>query len=170
MSQQRRSLLTFSKEHLREVIPYDPACHDSPRGNVALTAEPGLSNRFLSKPHWRNINAKGGQTGQHPCIVWEGSEKGSCNSSALAFQCGQDDSAPWKACYLDTLWAQMPSVYPYEGHNWRTKLLPLPTSYRVSTNGWEGSPVSIVHPISTTKEDAGMEGGYIGCVADSWEH
>lgn len=42
---------------------------------------------------------------------------GSCNLSVLAFQCGQDDSAPWKACYLDTLWAQMSSVNPYEGHN-----------------------------------------------------
>jgi len=102
---------------MREVIPCDPACRDSHRGNPALTAEPGLSTRFLSKPHWRNANAKGGQTEEHLRIAREGREKGSCNLSALAFQCLQDDRAPWKACYLDTLWAQMPSVYPYEGNN-----------------------------------------------------
>lgn len=157
------SPLTFSEENMREVIPCDPACHDSPTSNPAINAEPGLSTRFLSKAHWRNMNAKGGQTGQHPCRVGDGREKGSCNISALARQCGQNDSAPRKDSYLDM---HKCHLFFYM----KDKIPPLPTSDWVSMKVWEGSSISAVHPVSTTKENAGMEGGYTGCVAGSWEH
>lgn len=119
------SPLTFSEENMREVIPCDPACHDSPTSNPAINAEPGLSTRFLSKAHWRNMNAKGGQTGQHPCRVGDGREKGSCNISALARQCGQNDSAPRKDSYLDT---HKCHLFFYM----KDKIPPLPTSDWVS--------------------------------------
>lgn len=114
--------LTFSEENMREVIPCDPACHDSPTSNPELNAEPGLSTRFLSKAHRRKKNAKGRQTEQHPRRVGEVREKGSCNLSVLACQCGQDDSAPHKDSYLDM-------------HNaicfiWRTNFLPFPPPIR----------------------------------------
>lgn len=39
-SQHGRSLLTFSKDHMIEIILCDPVWHDSLRRNLALTAEP----------------------------------------------------------------------------------------------------------------------------------
>lgn len=157
------SPLTFSEENMTELIFCDPACHDSPTSNPALNAEPGPSTRFLSKAHRRTINAKGGQTEQHPRRVGEGREKGSCNLPALACQRGQDDSAPHKDSYLD-----MHKCHLF--FHMKDKIPPLPTSYQVSVKVWEGNPISAVHPVSSTKEDAGMEGGYTGCVVGSWEH
>lgn len=151
-----------SKENRREVILCDPACHDSPTSYPALNAEPGLSTRFFSKAHWRKINAKGGQTEQHSHRVGEVREKGSCNLSALACQCGQDDHAPQKDNYLD-----MHKCHLF--FHMKDKISPLPTSYQVSMKVWEGKPISAGHPRSTTKENAGMEGGYTRCVAGSWE-
>lgn len=124
------SPLTFSEEKMREVIPCDPACHDSPTSNPALNAEPGLSTRLLSKAHWRNINAKGGQTEQHPRGVGEGREKKSCNLSALACQCGQDDSAPWKDGYSDMHKCHL--FFCMKDVHIKDKIPPLPTSYWVS--------------------------------------
>lgn len=96
--------------------------------------------------------------------------KESCNFPALAFQCGQDDSALWKACCLDMLGAQMPCLSIQRAYL-KDKFLPI--SYQVSMNGWEGSSVSTVHPISAAKEDAALA-GYTRCLAAAeditWGH
>lgn len=38
------------KRAFRKIIPCDSACHDSPRGNVALTTEPGRRTNFCLNP------------------------------------------------------------------------------------------------------------------------
>lgn len=63
-------------------------------------------------------------------------------------------------------YAQMLSVFFYM----KDKISPLPTSYQVLMKVWEGNLISAVFPMSTTKGDAGVEGGYTGCVTGSWEH